>query len=91
MKKGIQKLLTDGTIVEILQAQIKATNVQTKNSLEGNRVATPLNEASASIHPQVNRGKGVFFILMYNLMMMMMMSIIELLKHHNCELLRLLT
>ena len=59
MKEGIQKLLTDGTIVEILQAQIKATNVQTRNSKEGNRAATPLNEASASVHPQVDRGKGV--------------------------------
>ena len=27
LKEGIQKLLTDGTIAEILQAQIKATNV----------------------------------------------------------------
>ena len=31
LREGIQKLLTDGTIAEILQAQIKATNVQKEN------------------------------------------------------------
>ena len=59
LKEGIQKLLTDGTTTEILQAQIKATNVQTRNSREGNRATTPLNEASAFVHPQANSGKGV--------------------------------
>ena len=59
MKWEIQKFLTDRTIVEILQAQIKATNVQTRNSWEGNRATTTLNEPSVFVHPQVNRGKGV--------------------------------
>ena len=59
LKDGIQKLLTDGTIVEILQTQIKATNVQTRNSREGNRATTPLNETSASVHPQADREKGL--------------------------------
>ena len=54
-------MLTDGTITEILQAQIKATNVQTRNSHEGNLAVTPLNEASASVHPQAERGKGVLY------------------------------
>ena len=31
LKEGIQKLLTNDTIVEILQAQIKATNTQTRS------------------------------------------------------------
>ena len=56
-------MLTDGTITEILQAQIKATNVQTRNSREGNRAATLLNEASTSIYPQADRGKGILHIL----------------------------
>ena len=51
LKEGIHKLLTDGTTIEILQAQIKATNVQTGNSREGNRATTPFNEASAFVHP----------------------------------------
>ena len=32
LKEGIQKLLNDGTIAEILQAQIKAITVPTRNS-----------------------------------------------------------
>ena len=32
LKEGIQWLLTDGTIAEILQAQIKAAIVPTRNS-----------------------------------------------------------
>ena len=52
-------MLTDGTIAEILQAQIKATNVQTKNSREGNHVTTPLNEAFVSVHPQADEGQGI--------------------------------
>ena len=51
LREGIQKLLTDGTIAEILQAQIKATNVQTRNSREENHAATLVNETSASVHP----------------------------------------
>ena len=51
LKEWIQKLLTDGTIVEILQAQIKATNIQTRNSRKENRAVTPLNEAFVSVHP----------------------------------------
>ena len=51
LKEGIQKLLIDGTIVEILQAQIKAANIQTRNFQEGNHATTPLNEASTSVHP----------------------------------------
>ena len=61
LKEGIQKLLIDGTITEILQAQIKATNVQTRNSWEGNRAATPINEASASVHPWADREKGILY------------------------------
>ena len=59
LKVGTQKLLTDGTIAEILQAQIKATNVQTRNSREGNCATTPLKKAYASLHPQADRGKGI--------------------------------
>ena len=54
LREGIQKLLTDGTIAEILQAQIKATNVQKEN-----HAATLINEASASVHPRADRGKGI--------------------------------
>ena len=54
LREGIQKLLTDGTIAEILQAQIKATNVQKEN-----HTATLINEASASVHPRADRGKGI--------------------------------
>ena len=54
LREGIQKLLTDGTIAEILQAQIKATNVQKEN-----HATTLINEASASIHPRADRGKGI--------------------------------
>ena len=88
LKEGIQKLLTDGTIAEILQAQIKAMTIQTRNSREGNRATTPLNEASASVHPKKKRERA-FFILLCKLRMMM--SITKLLKHHNYGLLRLLT
>ena len=59
LREGIQKLLTDGTIAEILQAQIKATNVQTRNSREENHATTLVNEASASVHPRADRGKGI--------------------------------
>ena len=55
LREGIPKLLTDGTIAEILQAQIKATNVQTRNSHD----TTLVNEASASVHPRADRGKGI--------------------------------
>ena len=61
LKEGIQKLLTDGTTAEILQAHIKATNVQTRNSREGNHANTPLNEASASVHPEADMGNGVLY------------------------------
>ena len=54
LREGIQKLLTDGTIAEILQAQIKATNVQKEN-----HVATIINEASASVHPRTDREKAI--------------------------------
>ena len=50
LREEIQKLLTDGTIAEILQAQIKATNVQTRNSREENNATTPVNEASTYVH-----------------------------------------
>ena len=59
LKEGIQRLLTESTIAEILQAQIKADTIPTRNSQERNHAATPLNEASASIHPQADRGKGI--------------------------------
>ena len=42
-----------------LQAEIKATNVQTRNSREENYATTPVNEASASVHPRADRGKGI--------------------------------
>ena len=51
-------MLTDGTIAGILQAQIKATNVQKEN-----HAATLVNEASASIHPRADRGKGILHTL----------------------------
>ena len=51
LKERIQRLLTNGTIVKILQAQIKAATVLTTKSQERNCAATPLNEDSASIHP----------------------------------------
>ena len=54
LREGIQKLLINGTIAEILQAQIKATNVQKEN-----HVATLINEASPSVHPRADRGKGI--------------------------------
>ena len=54
LREGIQKLLTDGTIAEILQAQIKATNVQKEN-----HTATLINEASVSVHPRADREKGI--------------------------------
>ena len=59
LKEGIQKLLTDGTIAEIIQAQIKSTNVQTRNSRDWSRATTPLNEAFASVDSQADRRMGI--------------------------------
>ena len=59
LREGIQKLLTDGTIAKILQAQIKATNVQNRNSREENHATTPINKASASVYPRADKGKGI--------------------------------